>query len=136
MAAAREALGDAEGRTRLLAVTVLTSLDPPSLAATGCADPPAIQVGRLAALALAAGADGLVCAAAEVADLRARFGPDVVLVVPGLRPHDSATDDQARTATPAAAAAAGASVLVIGRPITAAADPGVAAAAIRATLFG
>jgi len=133
LGAAREAAAAAgDARPRLLAVTVLTSLDGDALAATGVTGDPAAQVLRLARLALDAGADGLVCAATEVAMLRSALGPAPLLVVPGIRPAGAAAGDQARTATPAAALAAGADWLVVGRPITTAADPGAAAAAIAA----
>ena len=112
-----------EGRPLLLAVTVLTSLDATALRATGVTEAPAAQVLRLARLALAAGCDGLVCAPGEVAMLRAALGPTPLLVVPGIRPAGGGADDQARTATPRAAAAAGADWLVIGRPITQARRP-------------
>jgi orotidine-5'-phosphate decarboxylase len=125
---AAEAAGAA--RPKLLAVTVLTSLDAPALRASGVVDPPAVQVLRLARLALEAGADGLVCAPTEVALLRAELGPSPLLVVPGIRPAGGAADDQARTLTPGAAAAAGADWLVVGRPITQAPDPHAAAVAI------
>jgi orotidine-5'-phosphate decarboxylase len=129
---AAEAAGDA--RPWLLAVTVLTSLDGAALAATGVSDTPADQVLRLARLALAAGADGLVCSPLEVAVLRAELGPGPRLVVPGIRPAGSASDDQVRVMTPREAVAAGADWIVVGRPITGAADPGAAAAAIVAEL--
>ena len=113
----------------ILAVTVLTSLDDGDLAAVG--QPPAAeQVPRLARLAVDAGAGGIVCSPAEVAAVRAAVGADVAIVVPGIRPAGSAADDQSRTATPAAAMAAGASHLVVGRPITNADDPAAAAAAL------
>ncbi len=131
--AAAEQAGGA-GRIRLLAVTVLTSLDAAALAETGVAGGPVEQVLRLGRLAVAAGADGLVCSPQEVAPLRAALGPEVALVVPGVRPAGSAADDQARTATPEEMAAAGADFVVVGRPITRAADPGAAAAAIAAAL--
>jgi orotidine-5'-phosphate decarboxylase len=130
--AAAAAAGDA--RPRLLAVTVLTSLDAPALHATGVPGAPADQVLRLARLALAAGMDGLVCAPTEVAALRSALGPAPLLVVPGIRPDGAATDDQARTLSPAAAAAAGADWLVVGRPITQAPDPRAAAAALAAAI--
>ena len=135
IAAAREA-AEAAGAARplLLAVTVLTSLDDAALAATGVADGAARQVERLARLALAAGADGLVCSPHEVALLRAALGPAPVLVVPGIRPEGAARGDQARTMTPAQAVAAGADWIVVGRPITDAADPAAAAAAIAAAI--
>jgi len=135
IAAAREA-AEAAGpqRPRLLAVTVLTSLDPEALHATGVAGGPRQQVLRLARLALSAGADGLVCSAHEVAMLRDALGDGPELIVPGIRPAGAAAGDQARTMTPSEAAAAGATWLVVGRPITAAANPGAAAAAIAAEL--
>lgn len=135
IAAAREA-ADAAGpqRPRLLAVTVLTSLDAEALHATGVAGGPRQQVLRLARLALSAGADGLVCSAYEVAMLRDALGDSPELIVPGIRPAGSAAGDQARTMTPSEAAAAGASWLVVGRPITGAANPAAAAAAIAAEL--
>lgn len=133
--AAREAAGAAGvDRPKLLAVTVLTSLSPEALAETGVVDSPPEQVLRLARLALAAGADGLVCSPQEVALLRREFGAEPLLVVPGIRPQGSDAGDQARTLTPQAAVAAGADWLVVGRPITGAADPASAAAAIAASL--
>ena len=135
--AAREAAQEAgEARPLLLAVTVLTSLDAGALARTGVADPPEAQVLRLARLALDNGADGLVCSPREAAAIRAEFGASPVLVVPGVRPAGSAAGDQARTATPAEAVAAGADWIVLGRPLTGAADPAAAAASIAAELPG
>ncbi len=138
MAAAREAAeaacGPGRPRTRLLAVTVLTSLDTAALAETGVPDGTGAQVRRLARLALDAGADGLVCSGHEVAMLRDTFGPDPLLVVPGIRPIGAATGDQARVMTPRAALAAGASHIVVGRPITSAPDLSAAAARILAEL--
>ncbi|EFH12176.1 orotidine-5'-phosphate decarboxylase [Pseudoroseomonas cervicalis] len=130
--AAEESLG--EERPAILAVTVLTSFTAAGLAETGVAGGPAQQVLRLARLALEAGADGLVCSPQEVSRLRDAFGDAPLLVVPGIRPAGSAVGDQARIATPEETIAAGADWLVIGRPITAAADPGAAAAAIAAGL--
>ena len=121
-------------RPMILAVTVLTSLRPDDLAAMGVAATPVEQVLRLGRLALDAGADGLVCSPLEVAALRQALGPTIKLVVPGIRPAGSATDDQGRTMTPAGAIAAGANWIVVGRPITAAHDPGQAAADIAASL--
>ncbi len=121
-------------RPMLLAVTVLTSIDAETLAATGVAAITADQVLRLARLAVAAGADGLVCSPQEAGVLRAALGPAPFLVVPGVRPAGAALGDQARTATPAEAVAAGADWIVVGRPITGAADPAQAAAAIAAGL--
>ena len=121
--AARRALP----RTRLLAVTVLTSLGPQDLQGIGLARD---AVSRLARLAIAAGADGVVCSPQEVAALRAELGPGPLLVVPGIRPAGAASGDQRRTGTPAEAVRAGASILVIGRPLRDTADPGAAADAI------
>jgi orotidine-5'-phosphate decarboxylase len=111
---------------------VLTSLDQTDLLAVGVATTPAEQVMRLARLAIEAGADGLVCSALEVAMLRQALGPAVKLVVPGIRPEGAASGDQARTMTPAGAIAAGADWIVVGRPITGARDPAIAAADIAA----
>ncbi len=131
IAAARDAAEAAgAGRPMLLAVTVLTSLDAAALAATGVADSPAGQVVRLGRLAVAAGADGLVCSAHEIAVLRDALGAGVTLVVPGIRPAGSQAGDQARTMTPRAALEAGADWIVVGRPITGAVDPGRAAAGL------
>jgi orotidine-5'-phosphate decarboxylase len=119
LAAAQEA---APLRTRVVAVTVLTSLDGSDLAAGGVSGSPAEQVERLAALARESGVDGIVCSGGEVAAARAAW-PAGFLVVPGVRPQGSASADQKRVVTPAQALADGASILVIGRPITAAPDP-------------
>ncbi len=135
IAAARETAEAAgTGRPLLLAVTVLTSLDASALAATGVVGSPAEQVVRLAQLAVAAGADGLVCSPLEVATLRAALGPGPKLVVPGIRPAGAVIGDQARVMTPAQAVAAGADWIVVGRPITCAPDPAAAAAAIAAEI--
>jgi orotidine-5'-phosphate decarboxylase len=133
--AAREAAEDA-GTTRpiLLAVTVLTSMDAATLHEVGVAGGPAQQVLRLARMAMAAGADGLVCSPREVALIRDALGEAPLLVVPGIRPVGGAAGDQARTATPAEAVAAGADWIVVGRPITTAPDPVAAARAIVASL--
>ena len=125
-AAARAARGTG---TRLLAVTVLTSLDQGELDAIGLLGTPAEAVNRLAAVAHESGVDGFVCSPREVAALRAQL-PDATLVVPGVRPKGSATGDQRRTATPAEVRAAGADLLVVGRPIRLADDPVAAAHAI------
>ena len=133
--AAHQAAGvAATDRPMILAVTVLTSLDQTDLVAVGVAGTPAEQVMRLARLAIEAGADGLVCSPLEVAMLRQALGPAVKLVVPGIRPEGVASGDQARTMTPAAAIAAGADWIVVGRPITGARDPGMAAADIAADI--
>lgn len=127
---------DAAGRRlRLLGVTVLTSLDARDLEELGIARTPADQVLALAEIALEAGVDGLVCSPHEVAALRRRFGSSPLLVVPGIRPAGTA-DDQKRTLGPRRARELGADLLVIGRPITAAADPRAAARAILASLGG
>ena len=130
LAAAHTALDGVAHPPRLLAVTVLTSMDQPQLAAIGLNRSPAGQVDLLARMGLAAGIDGFVCSPQEVASLRALAGPDAALVVPGIRPAGSAVGDQKRIATPADALRDGASYLVVGRPITAAPNPAQAAAAI------
>jgi len=129
MSAAAEA-ASAPGSPRLLAVTVLTSMDANELTGIGITASPAEQVLRLAKLAQASGIDGMVCSAEEVATLRKETGPNTLLVIPGIRPTGSAVEDQKRIATPAQAITHGASMLVVGRPITRAADPAVAAQAI------
>ncbi len=135
IAAAREAAEQAGAERPILrAVTVLTSIDAATLASTGVAASPAEQVVRLARLAMAAGADGLVCSPHEVAPIRAALGQAPLLVVPGVRPAGSALGDQARVATPRDAVAAGADWIVLGRPLTQAADPAAAARAIAAEL--
>jgi len=118
----------------IAAVTVLTSLDEQTLADVGLAGPSTDAVRRLAVLAVKAGAGALVCSPQEVAVVRAEVGPDVVLITPGVRPAGADAQDQARIATPVEALRAGADLLVIGRPITAASDPGAAAAKIAASL--
>lgn len=135
IAAAREAAEKAgQSRPIILAVTVLTSIDAATLAETGVSGGTVQQVLRLARLALAAGADGLVCSPLEVARIRDAHGETPFLVVPGVRPLGSAAGDQSRIATPRDAVAAGADWIVIGRPITRAADPVAAARAIAAEL--
>ena len=119
--------------TKVVAVTVLTSLDESDLGAMGVAGSPAGQVERLTNLAREAGVDGIVCSGTEVASAR-RTWPDGFFVVPGVRPAGAEVGDQKRVVTPADAIADGASILVIGRPITGADDPGEAARAIGATL--
>ncbi len=137
MLAAARTVAETAGaaRPKLLAVTVLTSLGAEALHSTGVTCELSAQVLRLARLAMTAGADGVVCSAHEAAMLREALGPEALLVVPGVRPAGTGTDDQARTMTPREAAAAGADWLVVGRPITAAADP-AAAAAIAAVIAG
>lgn len=128
-----EAKAAAPSATRVVAVTVLTSLDETDLAATGVNGDPHEQVGRLAALAKAAGLDGIVCSGNEVKAARKAWSGGF-FVVPGIRPAEGASADQKRVMTPRKAMDAGASILVIGRPVTAAADPDDALRAIAATL--
>ncbi len=130
----RAAVRGAGGRLRVLAVTVLTSLDAAALAKIGLEGPPEAAVVRLARLAIEAGAGGLVCSPQEVAAVRAAVGSGPLLVVPGVRPAGAALGDQARVATPEAAVAAGADVIVLGRPLRDAADPVAAAKAIAASV--
>ncbi len=125
---------DAAPATMIAAVTLLTSLGPADLERIGVTGSLSDAVRRLAVLAVEAGARGLVCSPREVAEVRAEVGPDVKLITPGIRPAGAAAHDQARTATPEEALRAGADLLVIGRPITGAPDPGAAAAAIAAPL--
>ena len=119
---------------KLLAVTVLTSLGADDLRAVGFAGTPAEAALRLSRVAMKAGADGLVCSPEEVAELRRELGPAPLLVVPGIRPAGAAAGDQRRTGTPRAAVEAGASHLVIGRPLRDAPDPAAAADSIAAAL--
>lgn len=145
MRAAAQA-ADRPGAPRLLAVTVLTSMDAAELSAVGVGDAGAAgageaggvvetQVLRLARLARAAGIHGLVCSAEEVAAVREAMGPEALLVVPGIRPAGTgSSDDQSRVASAAQAIARGASKLVVGRPITQAPDPARAAAGILAEI--
>ncbi len=139
MAAAVEAGRDEAAKLglrppKVLAVTVLTSLDAAAIEAVGFTGPVLDQVQRLAELAQRAGVDGLVCSPHEVAALRAAIGPGLTLVVPGIRPPWSEAADQKRVMTPRQARDLGADILVIGRPITAAADSAAAARRIVAEL--
>ncbi|MBK5931802.1 orotidine-5'-phosphate decarboxylase [Halochromatium salexigens] len=134
MQAARERLASLPRRPLLIAVTLLTSLDDDDLTAIGCPGHARERVALLAELSAEADLDGVVCSAREASDLRARLGPERLLVTPGVRPADSANGDQKRIMTPSRAIAAGADHLVIGRPITAAADPQAALSAIEAEL--
>lgn len=128
-AAAKRAQLEGAG-LKLLAVTVLTSLDADDLIATGVTASPAEHVRRLAQLATQRGIDGLVCSTAEVRSLRQALGPAPILVTPGIRPAGAAAGDQKRVGTPASALREGSSLLVVGRPIRDAADPAAAARAI------
>jgi orotidine-5'-phosphate decarboxylase len=133
-AAQQAAAAAGADRPMILAVTVLTSLGQDDLNAIGFTATSAEQVLRLGRLAIESGADGLVCSPLEVTMLRQALGPAVKLVVPGIRSEGSPVGDQARTMTPAQAVAAGADWIVVGRPITQAADPGAAAADIAAAI--
>lgn len=121
--AAREALEPLAERPRLIAVTVLTSMGEAELRATGVGASPRQQVALLAELARDNGMDGVVCSAQEAPELRQAMGRDFLLVTPGIRPAGSAAGDQTRILTPSQAIQAGSDYLVIGRPITQAADP-------------
>ena len=125
---------DALPGTAITAVTILTSLTAADLAAIGIEGEPLDAVVRLARLAVDAGATALVCSPLEVAAVRETVGPDIRLVIPGIRPAGGDLGDQQRVATPEQALADGADLLVIGRPITAAQDPGLAAQEISAAL--
>lgn len=129
--AAGEALGP---QAQVIAVTLLTSLDAADVQAIGFAHAPEEQVVRLARLAKEAGAHGVVCSPHEIAAIRAACGDDFTLVVPGIRPEGSEAGDQKRSMTPKAARERGATYLVIGRPITDAADPLEAAKIIAQSL--
>jgi len=128
-----DAKAAAPSGTKVVGVTVLTSLDEADLASIGVAGDTHDQVMRLTALAREAGLDGVVCAGAEVRAAKKAW-PDGFFVVPGVRPADSAAGDQKRVVTPRQALDSGASILVIGRPITQAEDPDIAARSIEATL--
>jgi orotidine-5'-phosphate decarboxylase len=132
-AAAKRAQGEGAG-LKLLAVTVLTSLDATDLQATGVVATPAEHVLKLGTLARSSGIHGLVCSTAEVAALRSALGSDTILVTPGIRPAGAAIGDQKRVGTPASALRDGSSLLVVGRPIRDAADPAAAARSILAEM--
>jgi orotidine-5'-phosphate decarboxylase len=123
MEAAREAMSLYTKSPKLIAVTLLTSMAQEDLTDLGLTAPPADMVLRLARLARDSGLDGVVCSAREAALLRQHCGSEFCLVTPGIRPADAAADDQSRIMTPCAALDQGADYLVIGRPITRAADP-------------
>ena len=132
--AERAAAESGRERARLVAITVLTSMDQEALGSIGVTEPVADEVRRLATLAVGAGADGIVCSPEEAAAMRALLGPDAWIVCPGIRPAGAEVGDQKRVSTPAAAVAAGATKLVVGRPITKAEDPVAAFDAIVAEL--
>jgi orotidine-5'-phosphate decarboxylase len=136
MRAGLEAARKADPNVKLIAVTVLTSMGDADLGPIGQQGPLADQVVRLATLAKSCGLDGVVCAASEIAAVRKATAADFLIVVPGIRPAGSAVADQRRVVTPLEAARAGADILVIGRPITGAADPAAAARDIAAELAG
>jgi len=129
-----EAAVRAAGETRVLAVSVLTSLDDADLAATGCQGPAADLVRRRAELAVAAGCHGLVASPHEVARIREVAPPGFLIVTPGVRPAGAAAGDQKRVMTPREARVAGADLVVVGRPLRDAPDPAAAARAIVAEL--
>jgi orotidine-5'-phosphate decarboxylase len=130
------AAADSAGELTIVAVTVLTSLDAGDLSAVGFAERPVTLALRLGELAYGAGVRAFVCSPAEVGALRRSLGPEALLITPGVRPRGSAAGDQKRVATPADAIAAGADMLVVGRPIRDAAEPRAAAEAIAASIAG
>jgi len=141
VAAAREGLDEGAAAAglpapKLLAVTVLTSMDQGQLEAVGVERPVGDHADLLARMALANGADGVVCSAFEAAGMRALLGDDALIVTPGIRPVGAAVGDQSRVATPATAIQAGATHLVVGRPITKAEDPRAALCAVNAEVAG
>jgi len=126
LTAAREAAGAGDDAPTLVAVTLLTSLDPRALADLPVSGHPEGIARRLAVLARECGLDGVVCAPRDLAAVRGACGSAFLTVVPGIRPVGSELFDQKRIATPSAALAAGADLLVVGRPITGAPDPDAA----------
>lgn len=134
MLAARDAVAQSSGKPLLIGVTILTSMGAEDLREVGLPGAPMDNVEKLAALAAQSGLDGVVCSPQEVTSLRRQLPDSFQLVTPGIRPAGSATGDQTRIMTPAEAMAAGSSYLVIGRPITQAADPMQALADIEAEL--
>ena len=134
MQAAQQALQGFENPPKLIAVTVLTSMDKAQLSGTGVNADPDQQVLHLARLAADSGLDGVVCSAQEAGLLRKALGGDFLLVTPGIRPEGSDQGDQSRVMTPAQARDAGVSYVVVGRPITQAADPLAVIAQINAAL--
>ena len=134
MRSAREALAGKKKAPALLGVTILTSMDEPTMQSVGLTGTPGSRAVALAQLAKQAGMDGVVASAHEVAGIREACGPDFLIVVPGIRPASASVNDQSRVATPADAIRAGASYLVVGRPITGASDPRKAALDIAAEI--
>ncbi|MFW5451845.1 MAG: orotidine-5'-phosphate decarboxylase [Methylophagaceae bacterium] len=134
MTAAREAIGNHSDKPLLIGVTLLTSMDQITFEQIGLQGSISDTVLRLATLADDSGLDGVVCSAQEASQLRAQHGDNFQLITPGIRPANSEQGDQHRTMTPPQAIAAGSSYLVIGRPITAAADPMAALTAIEQSL--
>ncbi len=134
MQAARDAIAQFEHKPLLIGVTILTSMGSADLREIGLPSQPLDNVEKLARLALDSGLDGVVCSPREVSVLRQRLPASFKLVTPGIRPAGSSSGDQTRILTPAEAMQAGSSYLVIGRPITQAADPMQALAAIEAEL--
>ena len=130
MRAAREAAGSGKSRPAVLAVTILTSLDAKALRTIGMSGSPASRATALAELAKRAGMDGVVASAQEVKAIRRACGSKFLIVVPGIRPAAALANDQSRIATPTEAIRAGADYIVVGRPITSARDPRVAALAV------
>ncbi len=131
---ANKARSDYAPELNLLAVTVLTSMDEAQLRSLNVNANPEAQVMHLAGVSLDAGIQGLVCSSLELPPLRQQYGPKPIIVTPGIRPAGSASDEQKRIMTPAAAAAAGSSYIVVGRPILKAPSPAEAAQAIQAEL--
>jgi orotidine-5'-phosphate decarboxylase len=128
--AAREAAASVNPNVKVIAVTVLTSMGDDDLSSIGQGDSVALQVARLARLAKDCDLDGVVCSPREIEVVRRACGPNFLIATPGVRPAGTAMEDQRRVTTPLEAVRAGADILVIGRPITASADPAMAAAAI------
>jgi len=134
MRAAVDAARAVSPSTKVIAVTMLTSLSDEDLPSVGLTPPVGDQVLRLASLAQQCGLDGVVCSAHEITRLRAELGPDFLLVVPGIRPAGAHAGDQRRVMGPVEACKAGADILVVGRPITEASDPALAARHIAQSL--